>query len=67
MWPNTPTEDIHASLRDLDTQLGLMHGRVRESIEQAIEYLNCGVETERTMPDVESALEMLQDAMKDLT
>ena len=61
-----PMRDIYDSIRHLDKQVEKVHANLSHSIDLAIEYLDCGPEAERETRDVESALEMLREAAKEL-
>tara|TARA_R110000824_G_scaffold39711_11_gene119835 strand:+ start:10775 stop:10981 length:207 start_codon:yes stop_codon:yes gene_type:complete len=66
MWQDKPMVLIYETIRSLDEQVEKVHTSVADSIESAIQYLDVSADTDRMMPDVQSALEMLRDAAKEL-
>jgi hypothetical protein len=63
---NYPMRDIYESIRHLDKQVEKVHQNLDHCIGLAIQYLDCSEDSDRTMPDVASALEMLREAEKEL-
>ena len=66
MWNDKKMPQIYETIKSLDEQIKEVHENLSHCVDLAIEYLDCSADTERTMPDVQSALEMLRDAQKEL-
>ena len=58
--------DYEAARRALENGLDDLLDTVREAVEDSIRLLDCGEDTERTMPDVVGALEALREAQEEL-
>ena len=62
-----PMSEVYWMIKNLEKQVESIHERISESLGIAINCLDFGhADTERTMPDVEGALEMLRDIKREL-